>query len=67
MAKLKKEFEIASPGKFFFAEWCKLDKVVENFLSENFNLRGITLVYVIKKDDVPVIIMFGDVAYDVDP
>ena len=44
-----------------------MDKVVENFLSENFNLRGITLVYVIKKDDVPVIIMFGDVAYDVDP
>ena len=67
MAKLKKEFEIESPGKFFYAEWRKWEKSVDTFLYEKFNLRGILLEYVIRKDYAPVKIMFDDTAYDVDP
>ena len=32
-----------------------------------FNLRGIALAYVIRKDDEPVKIIFHDIAYNVDP
>ena len=59
--KLKKEFDIESPGKFVYVEWRKWDKTVENFLSAKFNLRGIPLAYVIRKDDAPMTIMFGDI------
>ena len=64
--KLKKKFEIESPGNFIYDEWRKWDKVVENFLSAKFNLRVIPLAYVIRKDDNPVTIMFDDIEYDVD-
>ena len=65
--KLKKEFKIAPPGKFVYAEWRKCDKAVDNLISEMLNLRGIPLAYIIKKYDSHVTIMFDDVAYDVDP
>ena len=54
-----------SPGKFVYAEWRKWDKAVENFLSAKFNIRGISLAYVNRKDDAPVKIIFDHVAYDV--
>ena len=65
--KLKKEFEIYFTGKYVYNEGRKGDKALNNFLSENFNLRGIPFEYIIRKDDAPVINMFIDIAYDVDP
>ena len=41
LSKLKKEFNIVSPGNFVYIEWRKWEKSVENFLSEKFNLRRI--------------------------
>ena len=55
------------PGKFVYSEWSKWDKSVDNFLSSTFNLRGIPLAYVFRNYDVPVTIMFDDVAYGVEP
>jgi len=56
-----------SPEKFIYAEWHKWDKAVENFHSVKFNLRGLPLVYIIRKDDAPLVIMLDDTAYNVDP
>ena len=64
VAKLRKEFEIESPGKFVYAEWQNWEKEVDNFLSIKSNLRGIPLAYVIRKDDAPLTIMFYDFKYD---
>ena len=47
--KLKKEFEIDSPGKLVYAEWRKWNKAVENFFSTKFNLTGTPLAYVISR------------------
>ena len=63
--KLNKEFNIVYPGKFVCTEWRKCDKSVDNFFSSKLNIRGIPLEYVISKDDVPMTIIFYDVAYDV--
>ena len=65
--KLKKELDIESPGNFAYSGWRKCEKSVENFLSLEFNLRWIPLVYVIRKDDEPKTIMSDDISYDVDP
>ena len=58
---------IDSLGNFVYAKWRKWDKSVNNFLSTKITLIGITLAYVIRKDDAPVTIIFNDGAYEVDP
>ena len=65
--KLKKDFEIESPENFVYTECRKWYKSVENSISAKFNLRRIHLVYVIRKDDSHMTIIFDDIKYDVNP
>ena len=65
--KLKKKSEIESPGKFVYSECDKWDKSVKKFLYESSTLEESLWIYVIRRDDAPVTIMFNDIAYDMDP
>ena len=54
--KTKKECDLYTPEKFTR----KGEKLVENYLSANFNLRGALLIYVINRDEVPETENFTD-------
>ena len=54
--KTKKDFELGTPEKFTYSKWRKWDTLVEKYLPAKFNIRGVPLIYVTRKDKVPEII-----------
>ena len=66
-AKLKKEFELDTPEKFTYSNWRKQEKSIDNDLSTKFNLRGVPLIYVIMRDEVPETVNFTDKIYEYNP
>ena len=60
-------FEVDTPEKFTYSNWRKWDKSVENYLYMKFNLRGVPLIYVIMRYEIPEMVNFTDEIYESDP